>query len=280
MPLCFLFNFNGNQRRTVSGVLVDRRADSSSVVDGGADVVPLLLLVWESDVVVDLNDGDENILLSPFKRRDLTKCSELKTHHGVTDQVSQVAFPKSTLFSRPVQEDQSLSHNLSRVVCQVLFPLLHIGKKGWIWTRRSVGGKKVSDTWLSVSAKCLSDKPKPPAVNIQHSLNWDFLYRPRPADLHTLFTKHIQPRTRTLRRDRDVPVIVPQELLLSQINHACLSFDSLLIPEFSDSFSINPTALLSLEQSEADGRVELTVIVWNKWNQRMFVCAFIFIPGI
>lgn len=98
---------------------------------------------------------------------------------------------------------------------------------------------------------------------------------PVPADLHTLFTKHIQPRTRTLRRDRDVPVIVPQELLLSQINHVC--FDSLLIPEFSDSFSINPTVLLSLEQSEADGRVELSSLEINEIRECLFVRSFSFL---
>ena len=48
------------------------------------------------------------------------------TYHGITDQITQVAFAKSTFLKRAVEEDQGLTHILRGVVSQVLPPLLDI----------------------------------------------------------------------------------------------------------------------------------------------------------
>lgn len=60
--------------------------------------------------------------------------SQLNSYHSITDQISQVAFPKTTLISFPIQEDQSFSHRLGRVVGETFFPFLHISEDIWIWT--------------------------------------------------------------------------------------------------------------------------------------------------
>lgn len=69
----------------------------------------------------------------PNLRSSMNSPVMMKTYHGVTDQVSQVAFSKPTLLRGAVQEDQSLSHLLGRVVGQTLFPFLHVGEDVGIW---------------------------------------------------------------------------------------------------------------------------------------------------
>lgn len=63
-------------------------------------------------------------------------------YHGVTDQVPQVALAEAALLIGAIEEDEGLSHHLSRVAGQILLPILHIGQNIWIWT----GGMRKSFT--------------------------------------------------------------------------------------------------------------------------------------
>lgn len=58
-----------------------------------------------------------------------------KSHHGVTNEVTKVAFLKAACLCWSVQEHHSLPHHLGWVISQTFLPLLHITEHHWICGR-------------------------------------------------------------------------------------------------------------------------------------------------